>query len=417
MRIANNYLGKGLGGMKKEARIPECEDIYGVHDSGSPRMLRREHLLPRANVNGARMLIEGGSITILRPLLQFTKDRLVATCEEAGVRWVEDETNKDPSLTLRNTVRQLHERNVLPVALRRPNLCAIATRTSRLATEREAKADELFRRLHIKIDPRSGHATCCIPYGTGKEISNLPDGHHIKALLLHKLLQVIVPANNVDLTTLDRAASEFLAIDSKQSGTSNAPPIVLAKATAVRLRDLPEGFVYELRRTPPPRGERPNSKISLSLQARQEGAGNVIWSDGHFWDERYWIRIGGRPSRHAQQMNVVIRMLTPEDIAVLRRELQSKPAKDILQRRLKDVKGHLRITLPSIVQVTADEDGPAKHRVVALPSLGWGRDGWFSNDQVRGNEAAKYCYDIRYRHVDDSLTESVRSAPAVKPWK
>lgn len=415
MRIANNYLGKGLGGMKKEARIPECEDIYGVHDSGSPRVLRRDHLLPRAN--GARMLIEGGSITILRPLLQFTKDRLVATCEEAGVRWVEDETNKDPSLTLRNTVRQLHERNVLPVALRRPNLCAIATRTSRLATEREAKADEFFRRLDIKIDPRSGHATCCISYGIGKEISNLPDGHHIKALLLHKLLQVIVPADNVDLTTLERAASEFLAIDSKQSGTSKAAPIVLAKATVVRLGDLPKAFVYELRRTPPPRSERPSFEISLPLRARQEGAGDVIWSDRHFWDDRYWIRIGGRPSRHAQQMNVVVRMLTPEDIAVLRHELQSKPAKDRLQRRLEEIKGHLRIALPAIVQVSADENGLAKHRIIALPSLGWGRDGWFSNDQVLGNEAAQCWYDIRYRHVDDSLTEPVRTAPAVYSWK
>jgi tRNA(Ile)-lysidine synthase len=399
MRLANNYLGKGLAGMQAEARIPECEDMYGVHESGSPRVLRRENLVMGDGVRGAGMVVEGGGITILRPLLQFTKDRLVATCEEAGVKWVEDETNTDPSLTLRNTVRQLHEKDLLPQALRRPNLCAIAARTSDRAAQQEERAHQIFRSLDVKIDPCSGHAICKISRQTARDVNEAPDVDHIKAIILRKLLLLVAPTSNVDLSTLEAASAAFLEPETHQS---RSIPIVLAGAAAVRLKDTKEALVYELRRTPPPRkAKETRADVSISLMPQLCSTEEVSWSNWRLWDERYWIRIGACPRQHPQALEVFVRMLTSDDVAVLRRDSQA--AKTDLHARLASVKGHLRATLPVIVS----RESCGEQHILALPSLGWSRDGWAPKDGVEEVRDAKFFYDIRYKRIDDSLTRPI----------
>jgi len=402
MRLANNYLGKGLSGMQSEARIPECEDMYGVYGSGSPRIIRRENLSRDAGVHGSGMVVEGGGIAILRPLLRFTKDRLVATCEQAGVKWVEDETNTDPSLTLRNTVRQLHEKDLLPKALRRPNLCAIAARTSDRAAQQEERAHGIFRSLDIMIDPRSGHAVCKISYQTANEIRQAPDVDHIKAIILRKMLLLVAPASNVDLTTLEAASAAFLE---PQTHQSQHVPIVLAGAAAVRQKDSQEALVYELRRTPPPRKARKmQGETHISIFPRPPTKA-IAWSDWRLWDERYWIRVGASPHQRPQAVEVSVRMLSTDDVAVLRRDPQT--AKTDLLARLTSVKPHFRATLPVIVQRGASAGERNEQCIVALPSLGWSRGGWSSNDGLEEVRDAQYCYDIRYKRIEDSLTRPV----------
>ena len=398
MRLANNYLGKGLAGMQAEARIPECEDMYGVHESGSSGTLRPENLFMGAGTQRVAMAVEGGGISILRPLLSYTKDRLVATCEQAGIRWVEDETNTDPSLTLRNTVRQLHERNLLPKALQRPNLCAIAARTSERATQQEQRAHEIFRTLDIKIDPRSGHAICKISHQTSNEIHEAPDVDHIKAIILRKLLLLVAPTSNVDLSTLEAASAAFLESE------THSVPIVLAGAAAVRLKDSKDALVYELRRTPPPkRAKKTCAEVIINFKSQPSSTEETLWSEWHLWDERYWIRIGTSPRKNPQAVDVFVRMLTPDDVAALRRD--PRMAKTDLPARLASVKAHLRATLPVIVSGGSDSE----QHIVALPSLRWSRDGWVSKDRIEGVEDAQFFYDIRYKRIDDSLTRPIES--------
>jgi tRNA(Ile)-lysidine synthase len=396
MRLANNYLGKGLAGMQYEARIPECEDMYGVHDSGSPRVLSRENLGPSNGSYGTGMVVEGGGITILRPLLRYTKDRLVATCEQAGTKWVEDETNTDPSLTLRNTVRQLHEKDLLPKALQRSNLCAIAARTSERAAQQEERAHEIFRSLDIKVEPSSGHAICKISHQTAKEINEAPDADPMKAIVLRKLLLLVAPTSDVDLSALEAASATFLE---PQTHQSRSVPIVLAGAAAVRLKDTKESLAYELRRTPPPkRATEARAEVRIGLKSQPSTANEVSWSDWHLWDGRYWIRIGASARQQQEGVQVKIRMLTPDDVASLRRDPHT--AKTDLHARLASVKAHLRATLPVIVF----GESYSEQLIVALPSLGWSRDGWVSKDGMDGVEDAKYSYDIRYKRIDGSLT-------------
>jgi tRNA(Ile)-lysidine synthase TilS/MesJ len=408
MRLANNYLGSGLAGMRREARIPECEDLYGVHDSGSPRILRREYALSMAKAQNFDMLVESGGITILRPLLSYTKDRLVATCEDASTQWVEDHTNKDRSLTLRNTVRYLHEADLLPVALRRPNLCAIAARISDRVASLEVRADQIFRSFDITFDPRSGHAVCKAPHQTVKQIEAMTDSDRIRAMLLRKVLMTVVPTETLDLSTLEAASSDFLQLDERWRNDKRLAPIVVAGAIVARLHGADGPFVYEARRAPPPRNvkeSRQDLEMSLPLQQHEKGPKNLLWSDWKLWDERYWIRIGSPPREDVQTLDVVVRLMTPEDISSLR---QVSGQKSFLLKTLKSIPGHLRTTLPVIVQLLPG----SQNRIVALPSLGWSRDMWSSKVGKQDHQHAQY-YDIRYKHIDDSLTSPMANESIV----
>ncbi|KAJ4475723.1 PP-loop family-domain-containing protein [Lentinula aciculospora] len=55
---------------------------------------------------GGPMDYEGMRRWIIRPLLTFPKDRLLATCEENKLSYFNDKTNFQPELTLRNALRQ-----------------------------------------------------------------------------------------------------------------------------------------------------------------------------------------------------------------------------------------------------------------------------------------------------------------------
>ena len=96
-------------------------------------------------------------------------------------------------------------------------------------------------------------------------------------------------------------------------------------------------------------------------------------------------------------------MLTPDDVAALRRD--PRTAKTDLHARLASVKAHLRATLPVII---SGESGSEQH-IVALPSLGWSRDGWVSKRGLEELEDAEFFYDIRYKRIDDSLTRPIGS--------
>jgi tRNA(Ile)-lysidine synthase len=396
MRLANNYLGTGLAGMRREARIPECEDMYGVHNSGAPRAVLQLHASSITKPRHVKMLVEGGGVVILRPLLNYTKDMLIATCEESSVPWVEDQTNQDRSLTLRNTIRYLHEADLLPVALRRPNLSAIAARVSENATRLEARVDKIFRSFDITFHPRSGHAVCKITHRTIDKINAMPDCDHVRVILLRKLLLLVAPTDNLDLSTLEAPSAHFLRPNNQSTAT-----IAVGNALAVRVKVEGDSAVYELSRAPPSRRAQRvhlDVKISLPLQPREEDISQASWSNWQLWDKRYWIRFGGHGHDQAKTLNVVVRLLTLEDIAALRSDLHHNVSFD---ETLASVKGTLHTALPVIVEMLPDKPS----RIVALPSLRWGRDKWYCRGQTTHNhdQDAQY-YDIRYKQIEDSLT-------------
>ncbi|EUC37606.1 hypothetical protein COCCADRAFT_85023 [Bipolaris zeicola 26-R-13] len=148
MRMANHRLRSGLQAMQREEWIPECEGIYGVYHSGNP-------LKPRPSLN-IPFPIEQGGIKILRPLLDFEKARLIATCEEKGVAWAEDKTNQIQTLTSRNAIRHIYKNHKLPEALSVRSLVDVSLHMQERVKKHKDFAKELFEKCLIKLDIQTG---------------------------------------------------------------------------------------------------------------------------------------------------------------------------------------------------------------------------------------------------------------------
>ncbi|KAL0946570.1 hypothetical protein HGRIS_012773 [Hohenbuehelia grisea] len=86
MRIAKGTTESGAGGMRRCRR-------WGMGVGRAGELGWSGH--------------EGLRRWIIRPLLPLSKDRILATCEAHGLDYVTDQTNFQPELTLRNSIRHL----------------------------------------------------------------------------------------------------------------------------------------------------------------------------------------------------------------------------------------------------------------------------------------------------------------------
>ncbi|CAK5277246.1 unnamed protein product, partial [Mycena citricolor] len=93
MRLGKGSTEMGAGGMKRVRRWGMCAvDTRGeLGFAGLPGMSR----------------------WMIRPLLDVSKDRILATCAEENLEYVTDSTNFQPELTIRNSIRKLLSLNTL----------------------------------------------------------------------------------------------------------------------------------------------------------------------------------------------------------------------------------------------------------------------------------------------------------------
>ncbi|KAF9889420.1 hypothetical protein FE257_007321 [Aspergillus nanangensis] len=124
-RLCSGARGAGLAGIPPMTRIPECHGIYGVSESGSSAIIRprkmyshKLHITPKNEIYALcnddpkpkmanPQSMSTGGIFICRPLLDFPKTSLLATCHENNIPYVSDPTNFDPTLTPRNAIRSM----------------------------------------------------------------------------------------------------------------------------------------------------------------------------------------------------------------------------------------------------------------------------------------------------------------------
>lgn len=201
---------RGLRGMRAAGDLPECQDIYGAHQSGflddqrepTPYVLMRPSRQQRRHIKSefradmslaAAVLAPGGidgtrgdrfgsdmdrqwrqwthlhqllghsapplapldteemGIVAYRPLLAFPKERLIATCLANNVPWFEDHTNADPTMTMRNALRYVARNHTLPKALQKPAILQLAARCDATSRQHEAEARRLIMRHGVVV--------------------------------------------------------------------------------------------------------------------------------------------------------------------------------------------------------------------------------------------------------------------------
>lgn len=426
LRLGSAPVSWRLRGIEHRAtNIPECWGMYGVHSSGAieNKALSMDTACKSAPSKAEdgevssqcqSMVFEEGGISIVRPLLSFSKSRIRLTCQRHGLNWVEDDTNQDVTRTTRNAIRFLLQGQRLPRALSKDRLLVLHDRAKRKTRNIEDLGLELFQRAGLlNFDLRSGILTVRLPQWP-------PDDSLGIMAFLRRIFEIVSPKERIPIsdlhTALDNMYSETpdslsVSEDRKLNGYTNSFSTggVHAQRREMPLRlssdgsnptNLDPDSIWMLTRQPFHRGKEPHP-ISIPatgckalshaydqtitqgeiedrcLEISEENEGR--WSSWKLWDGRFWIRISNQTD---QQLEV--RAFTTKDLNISKPNLSKEESESLRRKLAVAAPGDVRYTLPIIAQTSKPR------KVLAFPTLGH-RLGSSSNDLE---------WEVRYKSVD-----------------
>ena len=379
--------------MGSAVEIPECWGLHGVHQSGihpESSFLKAVNDLdgshgnqekPHNDLNDRKKTkltidFEDGGIKIYRPLLNFSKNRLQATCFHFQIPWMEDETNKDASKTPRNAVRQLLNSGELPKALQKPSLLAVAERARYESVKRISDVEIWFcKTLTLVFDVRSGVMVVRMPArlmptkrdSEAYSVTGLAHAKFGAGLFLRRLLEFVSPEESISIRQLEFAINsifpelddpEATAVDKRlQRSDFTAASVRMQRIESPLEKDSDESersrnhldpdFIWMFNRQPS------SSSPSLLIPtppSRDTHSGlpsppysSHPFSPWQLFDGRYWIRVS-----HSSPHPLQIRFPEPADMQALhvafRHSLWQR--QDLKERLNGAAPGKIRFTLP-----------------------------------------------------------------------
>lgn len=421
-----------------QVNLPETWGMHGVHESGLQEFqdtvlkLRRESGAstappflqvspPEQSSRGKHGLrIEDGGVKLYRPLLQFSKRSLEATCLQHEVAWFEDETNRDVTLTPRNAVRSLLEQRKLPGPLSRDALLQFMSSTETKHANLKGHAEALFRRTtFLTFDLRSGRLVVRLPK-LGKPLhQEIPQAFQERGraqaknsatMLLKKLVSLVTPKHCVPLSSLVPVVEcmfpfvvdlDHQVVDEALAPAKMTFQGVLVERMKIPLKPSNSGVqpentsftdyesIWSFTRQPYPRvsappritivPQRSPTESHLHGQRTRNYNGEIGWSKWQLWDGRYWIRVFNKTDKYLN-----IRNLMEADMARIKKQLPPLKFEKLRKTLAVAAPGVARWTLPVIA-----EEGDLGE-VLALPSLR------FSTH----HRPVAMLWEIRYKHVD-----------------
>ncbi|KAJ1325099.1 tRNA(Ile)-lysidine synthase [Microdochium nivale] len=508
MRMLAGHSSRGLRGIRPAGEIPECEGLYGAfrsgwlddrlrptpffnhHNAEKDRFNLRKRMsslmsdelasAPPESSSGAHdeMLwnlyhgeidtgtgigtgtlessaieVEDGGIMVYRPLLEFSKARLIATCLENDISWHEDATNADATLTTRNAIRAMSRQHKLPRALSLPAILALSRRCSDKHQALEAEAARAACQVTFQ-DFNSQAGTLLVQFPTQK-FRLLPWQHRselrhrarlvrcreVAGLVLKHVMAVVSPEHNgPPVTSLQNAINTIFPALSLGSIKDPAAPalrpfnlngvlfrpvrhtsLYVSSKAASRGAALPDdSYSWYLTREPfPSPVSKPlplkNFRYCLAIEqpfgckTKDITSDWTEWMAWVLWDGRFWIRL-----RHRLPFQPFIGPFQEEHSKPFRDRLHDKRSRDRLGDLLKrHAPGKTRYTLPAIyLETEIDLDDPPplpgypyrlpekleaqltpRSMVLALPSLGVDAPGLEKLVE----------YEIRYKRIDRQL--------------
>ncbi|KAF1984651.1 hypothetical protein K402DRAFT_405737 [Aulographum hederae CBS 113979] len=368
MRLSESHGPWGLTGTAPVGDIPECEGIYGVHQSGLPSNVSNTATDPK---------IESGGIKVIRPLLAFGKTRLIATCMEHQSSWVEDKTNKDPTLTARNAVRSILETHTFPAALSKPSLLALNARLLKHEAVVRNETQNLLQQCDIKLHVQTGVLRVLLPANLqycmpGSQLTTRADKRAVVGGFIKYLVKMITPRSMISVQQLSSAAfamfpllqdNSDLQTDSTNCGgvlfTRIGNPSEYATSLNSRISASETSSSWVLSREPPTKTN-PSPCLDFPPSTLKSTSHS---QDLQLFDGRFWFRL-----RNYTTVQLRLRLLKPDDLNQLRRAKLNATLIRQLNATLKEAApGKSRWTIPVLICIPAEG---GEDQVVGLPTLG-----------------------------------------------
>lgn len=407
MRLLLKRLRSGLKGMAPIEWIPECHGIHGVYHSGDP--------IPRGDPMSP--YLEHGGIQILRPLLDFQKRRLIATCEKHHTRWAEDKTNQDKTLASRNAIRHIVNNHQLPKALSTESIVAVAKNTRSRLENHEAAAEALFNSCRLKIDIQTGALAVRFPpveaffagHTVNPSSSETLQARNTAQILLRRVVEIICPKERAMQESIANAVLNIYPSLAEEDRGHYGQATSFTSSWCLWTNLNPP--------TAPDHSARDPSAHHTNewLISRQPLYGNkesqtLIFapnqrSDWQLFDGRFWVRVHNRADRP-----IVMRTITDSQLEGLS---QTDPKNTshgdpsdvdtglyISQKGLRSVldaiKPHcLRRSLPALFLTSADANKDATPTLLAFPTL---QTGPVTSDN--GHDSWECKWEVRYKKID-----------------
>ena len=423
-RLARGHKGSGLGPLYPQAQIAECRGLFGIYESGS-------FVRPDSANATATFGPEDGGLTIHRPLLQFPKSRLVATCQAVGLEWVEDQSNHDPMFTQRNAFRKLLREDLLPRALSRESLVNFSNTIQSYWGQRKLYANMIYEATHITFDLRSGVLTAQVPrlaqvFGDDWYAWSTKFKRRTAASYFRLLGHSAVSQESLRLGTLMNLPETIFASDfadheeqtkyrkATDSATSREPKPVSVPKVARVVREAGgvmfqrnqaatslhgEDRVWKISRAPCS-----SENMPIPMHFPPDQSTDVCVTEKHdivdtlkLWDGRFWIKICNSGTR-----TVSVVMFREQQRRLLNENLPKQDRKRLGQLLNDAAPGKIRYTLPAIAILpdadTHPEEDIENAQIIALPTLGFVVEEW----------KGKITWDIRYKKLGLSgLRESI----------
>lgn len=375
MRLTGGHRRIGLLGIHEVGGIPECYGMHGIYESGDLEALRPKALtspFPSKPETPIRQLeIEKGGISVCRPMLEFSKARLIATCQHEDMEWFEDHTNKDPSLTIRNAIRHMYNDNVMPAALSKSSLLGLRQSVKASRDQEDAIVELLLATCSIKeFNTRTGTITVVFPTTSdilkASEVSKI-DVRIIASMLLRHIIFLVSPLDRIRLPSLQ---GTLLRIFPGLLNPEEHP--------SVNEQHMVAGVFFQPLDTQEPVVESSKAAQHQWLLSRQRHNTSTIkhktielsstkdktWTDWTLWDGRYWIRVQNLNS----DTSLIVRPFQEADMKQFRDFLNNTVKKELDNVLKTEASGKIRWTLPAIVSL---DKSTKKEQVLALPTLGF----------------------------------------------
>lgn len=407
-RLSKGAGSFGLRGMSQIARIPECNGLFGIAESGSSRKAFSKEDINHKATSGSPSLpsvsVADGGIFLCRPLLAFPKSRLLDTCHAQDIPYVSDPTNFDPTLTYRNAIREMRASHSLPRALQAPRLDLLC-QTSRQKVN-----------TYVNLSNRNLASNCRIlefDWEAGSmKLEVLHEGFSrdqvqetfseermrgIQAFSLRRITELVSPhtANYFPLNSYQQfVSSVFDAPGQSNYAKSNADKRFTLGGTFFDLKsENDEGKVWSLSRQPFMKGRNPISHLSVPImpfgETTPKPASNTSlrWT---LWDNRYWLKISAsfsEPSDDSEKddhfISIAIRGYQQGDMQNFRDStstndkvegsFQAAPV-DRLKKILRSRAHAAKFTIPILTREESSASNESLDKadyLLALPTLGF----------------------------------------------